>query len=81
MLNLLVPGCNGVIPDYKSVPPSNLEEAFSYISSLGPSGPPPEGDELYDPQDEFGGQGMGGSFEEDDTEGGGDFDHHFRDEL
>ena len=91
MLDLLEPGCNGVISDYKSIPRSRFKEANEFIMSLGPSMPedfdPKEefeeyndfgGSDIYAPhvEFEFGGQGLHEDEYNHDYEGGGDYEDH-----
>ena len=84
MFDLLEPGCNGVITDYKAIPKSRIKLAFDYIEGLREKGElydPQQGEEFYDPQ-EFGGWEM--DYDEEAIEGGGDYDfedYHHRDEL
>ena len=78
LFDLLQPGCNGVITDYKAILKPQIVKGYEYVASLGPEVPE---DELYDPSDEFGGQEM---YSDPDhaMEGGGDFEfQHQRDEL
>lgn len=77
---MLEPGCKGVIANYKFIPRPQMRKAYEYMMSLEGEGDPPEGDELYDPLKEFGGQEMDPDPDH-VTEGGGDFDHHRKDEL
>ncbi len=89
ILDILQPGCDGVISDYRHIPKQRINEAHEFITALlGDGGGDGGGDgdnwdELYDPQEEFGGYGM----VEDDpshmTEdlGGGDYEQPLKDEL
>ena len=59
MFELLEPGCNGVIIDYKAIDRSRISLAFDYIQDLEPEMPPegePQQYEIHDPHNEFGGQ-------------------------
>lgn len=78
---MLEPGCNGVIADYKSIPRPLIRKAYQYLLSLNGEVEIPEGDEQYDPLDEFGGAAEMDHDPDHMTEGGGDFDSHRRDEL
>ena len=63
MLDLLQPGCNGVLVDYKSVLRKRIKEAYTYMLDLlsqgvdiqlpeGDEPDDPQEDELYDPQED-----------------------------
>jgi thioesterase domain-containing protein len=73
LMELLQPGCEGVISNYKTIPRSHIRKGYEFISNMAPEMPE---DELYDPLDEFGWQEMNPDL--DHAEGGGD---HHRDEL
>ena len=97
MLDLLEPGCEGVIKNIDRVPLKNFKEAFEYIVDAGNKfykeemqgeweedfSDPHRGDEFYGYGDE--GQEALGTVQagEDDhmTEGGGDYEPPLRDEL
>ena len=88
---MLEPGCNGVIADYSTIPRERVKAGYNYMMTIGIEEDefPPEGgggDEYYDSMGEFGGAGH--TDHSDHThhpnhtaEGGGDYDHHWRDEL
>ena len=94
LLDLLEPGCEGVVKNIDSVPLKNFKEAFEYIVDVGnqyyEEEMQGEWDEDYsDPQGlgEFDGYGedwrTAGRPGEDGhmTEGGGDYEPPLRDEL
>ena len=85
-MEILQPGCQGVLTNYKSVPRERIKAAYEFLMKLEDGvvagdhegGAPPMGDELFDVEEEFGGQEMG---HDPNHEGGGDYDRQQRDEL
>ena len=72
LLDIVQPGCDGVITNYKSIPRDLLEPAYTFLMTLNP--------EVVHDTEEFGGQGM--DYESDElTEGGGHSYYYHRDEL
>ena len=93
LLDILEPGCEGVIKNIDRVPLKNYGEAFEYIVDVGnkyyEEGAQGEWEEDYsDPSirgesDGYGEDWRNAGPDEDGhmTEGGGDYEPHLRDEL
>ena len=92
MLDLLEPGCEGVIKNIDNVPLKNYKEAFEYIVDVGnkyyEEEMQGEWDEDYSNphRGEFDGYGedwrrAGPGEDGHMTDGGGDYEPHLRDEL